>query len=104
MEARIVEFAELLRHNGLKLSSSEVLDAVRSVELLGVADRDTFRAQPKWSYYMVWAVDTPAPGAPEPDNLGGPHVRALVSDPRMLSLDDPAYRARGRAVATPQGR
>ena len=44
MEARIVEFAELLRHNGLKVSVSEVLDAARSVELLGVDDRETFHA------------------------------------------------------------
>jgi hypothetical protein len=44
MEARIVEFAELLRHNGLKVSVSEVLDAARSVELLGMDDRETFHA------------------------------------------------------------
>jgi uncharacterized protein with von Willebrand factor type A (vWA) domain len=44
MEARIAEFAELLRHNGLKVSIAEVLDAVRASALLGVADRNTFRA------------------------------------------------------------
>lgn len=44
MEARIAEFAELLRHNGLKVSVSEVLDAVRAAALLGVDDRSTFRA------------------------------------------------------------
>lgn len=44
MEARIAEFAELLRHNGLKVSIAEVLDAVRASALLGVDDRETFRA------------------------------------------------------------
>ena len=44
MEARVAEFADLLRHNGLKVSIVEVLDAVRAAELLGVDDRETFRA------------------------------------------------------------
>jgi len=44
MEARIAEFAELLRHNGLKLSVVEVQDAVRATALLGLDDRETFRA------------------------------------------------------------
>ena len=44
MEARLAEFADLLRHNGLKVSVSEVIDAARAVELLGVDDRSTFRA------------------------------------------------------------
>jgi uncharacterized protein len=44
MEARIAEFADLLRHNGLKVSVVEVLDAVRATELLGLDDRETFRA------------------------------------------------------------
>src|SRR6185437_4409320 len=43
-EARLAEFADLLRHNGLKVSVSEVIDAARAVELVGVDDRATFRA------------------------------------------------------------
>ncbi|MFN7131119.1 MAG: VWA domain-containing protein, partial [Myxococcales bacterium] len=44
MEARIVEFAELLRHNGVRVSVGELQDAARAVALVGVADRDAFRA------------------------------------------------------------
>ncbi len=44
MEARVVEFARLLRQNGLRVSPAEAADAVRAVALAGVADRDTFRA------------------------------------------------------------
>ncbi|MEI7706266.1 MAG: hypothetical protein WCK73_16910, partial [Deltaproteobacteria bacterium] len=44
MEARIVEFARLLRQNGVRVSPAEAVDAVRAVALAGVADRDTFRA------------------------------------------------------------
>jgi len=44
MEARLVELAELLRHNGIKVSVSEVLDAARATAILGLDDRETFRA------------------------------------------------------------
>jgi uncharacterized protein with von Willebrand factor type A (vWA) domain len=44
VEARIVEFVEVLRQNGLKVSLSETQDAAAAVALLGVADRDLFRS------------------------------------------------------------
>jgi hypothetical protein len=44
MEARVVEFARLLRQNGVRVSPAEAADAVRAVALAGLADRDTFRA------------------------------------------------------------
>lgn len=43
MEARLVEFVEVLRQNGLKVSLSETQDAARAVALLGVADRSLLR-------------------------------------------------------------
>jgi uncharacterized protein with von Willebrand factor type A (vWA) domain len=43
VEARIVEFAEVLRQNGLKVSASETLDAVQAVALVGLADRGLTR-------------------------------------------------------------
>ena len=44
MDARIVEFAEVLRQNGLKVAVSETLDAARAAAELGLEDRDQFRA------------------------------------------------------------
>ena len=44
MEARIVEFARLLRQNGVRVSPAEAADAVRAAALAGVGDRDVFRA------------------------------------------------------------
>ena len=44
VEARIVEFARLLRQNGVRVSPAEAVDAVRAASLAGVADRETFRA------------------------------------------------------------
>lgn len=44
MDARLVEFAELLRQNGLPVSVAEVLDAARATEALGVEDPHLFRA------------------------------------------------------------
>ncbi|MFN0062791.1 MAG: VWA domain-containing protein [Myxococcaceae bacterium] len=44
MDAAIVEFAEVLRQNGVRVSVSEVHDAALAVEALGVAERGTFRA------------------------------------------------------------
>ena len=43
MEARIVEFAELLRQNGIRVSPAEVSDAAEALVLTGVADRETVR-------------------------------------------------------------
>lgn len=44
MEARIVEFAELLRQNGMQTSPSEVMDAARALAEVGLEDRETVRA------------------------------------------------------------
>ena len=44
MDARIADFAEVLRQNGLRVSTAEVQDAARASALVGFADRDTFRA------------------------------------------------------------
>jgi uncharacterized protein len=44
VEARIVEFARLLRQNGVRVSPAEAADAARAAALAGVADRSTFRA------------------------------------------------------------
>ena len=43
MDARIVEFAGLLRQNGVRVSPAEVTDAVEAAALAGLADRETLR-------------------------------------------------------------
>lgn len=44
MERRIVEFVEVLRHNGLKVSVSETGDALSATHALGLEDPELFRA------------------------------------------------------------
>lgn len=44
MEQRVVEFVEVLRQNGLKVSVSETNDAVRALAEVGVGDREATRA------------------------------------------------------------
>jgi uncharacterized protein len=44
MEARLVEFGRLLRQNGVRVSPAEVADAARAAALVGVGERDGFRA------------------------------------------------------------
>jgi uncharacterized protein with von Willebrand factor type A (vWA) domain len=44
MDARIVEFAEVLRQNGVRVAASEVVDAAQATALVGVADREQFRS------------------------------------------------------------
>jgi hypothetical protein len=44
VDARIVEFAEVLRQNGVRVSTSEVVDAAQATALVGMADRDQFRS------------------------------------------------------------
>lgn len=44
MEARLVEFAEILRQNGLRVSTAEVVDAACAMAAVGLADRDQLRA------------------------------------------------------------
>lgn len=43
MEARLVEFAELLRQNGIRVSPAEVVDAAEALALTGLSDRATVR-------------------------------------------------------------
>ena len=44
MDARVVEFARLLRTNGVRVSPAEVADAVEAAALVGASDRGSFRA------------------------------------------------------------
>ena len=44
MDARIVEFAEVLRQNGVRVGTSEVDDALRASSEVGLEDRELFRA------------------------------------------------------------
>jgi uncharacterized protein with von Willebrand factor type A (vWA) domain len=44
MEARVVEFVEVLRQNGLRVGASETCDAVQAVAAIGLVDRDRLRA------------------------------------------------------------
>ena len=44
MEARLVEFAALLRSNGVRVAPAEVADAVTAAALVGADDRAGFRA------------------------------------------------------------
>ncbi len=44
MDARIVEFAEVLRQNGVRVSTSEVQDALRASSEVGLKERAVFRA------------------------------------------------------------
>ena len=43
MEARLVEFAELLRQNGLRVSTAELTDAARALALVGFQNRNHVR-------------------------------------------------------------
>ena len=43
MDDRIVEFAHVLRRNGVRVSTSENMDVFRALELLGIADPVLFR-------------------------------------------------------------
>jgi uncharacterized protein with von Willebrand factor type A (vWA) domain len=44
MDARIVEFAEVLRQNGIRVSTSEVSDAARATSEVGLQDKGIFRS------------------------------------------------------------
>ncbi len=44
VDARIVEFAEVLRQNGIRVSPSEVHDAALAASAVGLEDRSSFRA------------------------------------------------------------
>src|SRR2546430_10503942 len=44
MDARLEDFVGLLRQNGLRVSPAEVADAARATLLIGLEQRDPFRA------------------------------------------------------------
>lgn len=44
MQDRIIEFTNVLRRNGLRVSLSENIDAFRAIALLGIEDASQFRA------------------------------------------------------------
>lgn len=44
MTDKILEFAEILRKNGLRVSTAEVLDATRALAVVGLQDADSVRA------------------------------------------------------------
>ncbi|HTT76228.1 MAG TPA: hypothetical protein VMF50_09665, partial [Candidatus Binataceae bacterium] len=44
MEDKLVEFANLLRQNGVRVSLAETLDAVAASDVTGLAERDSFRS------------------------------------------------------------
>ena len=43
MEERIIEFANVLRRNGVRLSLSENMDAFRALQIIGITDPLLFR-------------------------------------------------------------
>src|SRR5437762_11852984 len=43
MEERLLEFASVLRRNGIRVSLSENMDAFRALELIGIGDPGLFR-------------------------------------------------------------
>src|SRR5260370_11748871 len=44
MQDKLVEFANLLRENGVRVSLAETLDAFSASEITGLSKRDAFRA------------------------------------------------------------
>src|SRR5271168_2328695 len=44
MQEKLVEFANLLRENGVRVSLAETLDAFSASEVTGLAERDAFRS------------------------------------------------------------
>src|SRR5208337_3000349 len=44
MDEKLVEFANLLRQNGVRVSPAETLDAMGAAGLVGLAQRESFKA------------------------------------------------------------
>jgi uncharacterized protein with von Willebrand factor type A (vWA) domain len=59
METKVVEFAGLLRRNGIRVSLSETIDAFRALCTVGLDDRETVRAALRTAV-VKRAVDLPA--------------------------------------------
>ncbi len=78
------------------------LNALSEGKVMGIGETynpptlDIYPSQPRWAFYMNWAVDPPRAGGP--GHAERPELRALVSDSRMLNLDDNEYRAAIDAV------
>ncbi|MCI0574137.1 MAG: hypothetical protein L0Y66_25660, partial [Myxococcaceae bacterium] len=96
MDSRIVEFAEVLRQNGLRLGVSEVQDAVLAVAEIGVADRELFRAtlratlvkrEPDQSTYER-AFDAFFTGAARPLEALDRSLLQRISEPGLLATDE----------------
>ena len=86
------------------------LNALSSGKVLAISETydppalEIYKTQPKWVYYMTWATDTPEDGGPPAgSNNSRPELRALVSAPRMLSLQDPAYWAAINPIRSASG-
>ncbi len=58
MDTRLVEFATLLRQNGVRVSLSETMDTFRALEAVGLGDRETVRAALR-ATVVKRAVDLP---------------------------------------------
>lgn len=58
MQGKILEFAELLRHQGLRISPAESLDALACLEKTGLSDRDVVRSALRTTM-VKRAVDVP---------------------------------------------
>ena len=44
MDAKLVEFSNLLRQNGLRVSLTESMDTLRALAVVGLPDKETVRA------------------------------------------------------------
>src|SRR5579884_1173220 len=44
MDRKLIEFSNLMRRNGVRVSTAELLDAIAAAGLAGLADRESFRA------------------------------------------------------------
>jgi uncharacterized protein with von Willebrand factor type A (vWA) domain len=58
MDAKIIEFAALLRQNGLRVSMAENMDSFHALGLIGLGDRTTFKDALR-STLVKRSVDTP---------------------------------------------
>src|SRR5512144_1581341 len=59
MDERLVEFANLLRGNGLRVSLAESMDAFRALDAVGLLERDAVRAALR-ATLVKRTVDLPA--------------------------------------------
>lgn len=128
--AQYVDVLALDCYGPFQQSFYDDMNALSDGKVMAIAETsnppaiDVYKTQPKWTYWMRWAIDKqfasfltgggpppggprpaaanpPAAGAPRPAG-GSPGVFArrfmtpqqlheMVSDPRMFSLQDPAY-------------